>query len=912
MTSILYNFIRIIISSRLTFVLLCLGTGIFPPVLANSTETANRIEDEDKILDFAVDFHLTDADTPFVNSTVSLDHPDAWLFFDNIKPSDVKENHLTNIKINGTQFEPGVNGRLAIYAYGTVVIPHASTFQPLTVYADSSFTGDSAKMNIQVYYNSLGTMDNTITSIKLKRGYMATFATNADGTGYSRVFIADDKDVLIDKLQFQLDNKISFIRVFKYQWTTKKGWCQTGGSSRTSADLTNSTWYYSWSADQYSTDNLEYTVIKQNGGWPGWSEINNKGEVTHALGYNEPDRPDQANLSVDVALSEWPNMLKSGLRIGSPAPSDPFNGWLFEFVDRCDELNYRVDYVAIHCYWGGKSASQWYSDLKYVHDRTGRPIWITEWNNGANWTTESWPDDPEDLTEANAQKQLNDLKAILQVLDTAHFVERYSIYNWVEDARAIILADTLTPAGKYYAENHSRIAYNSVNEVVPQWNYSEPELTYKFLSLSRKINLSWTDDNGELTTGYKIEKKANNGEYETIYSSSDIEVSNYSDDLSTDLSGKITYRLCLQKADGDYVTSNEVSYYQTAGDNNVQVGKLLLNSTDWTACLFSEKYTETPAVILGIPSFNNITALTNRVNSINTSGFQFHLEPWLYLNQPSLSKNDVLSVITMPEGAYNFLGLDAIVGSATDISRDWVTITFEQSFDTVPVVFCSQVSNYTSFPTAFAVRNITKSDFEVRLVSEESITGTIIPERINFFAIEPGNGAINGMRINVGNTTEENGTTTTPVEIHCDTSYAEPVIFAGMLTANDNTFASTLRFYTTGDSVFNVFKQREISGTIGSVKKDKIGWMIMDISDDQEIVGIRQNLVKKEIPFYPNPVRDMMYFDFEKPVRVQIFDISGRKYVDAMVEQSININSLPSGIYLIKAKNTQPVRFIKE
>ena len=50
-------------------------------------------------------------------------------------------------------------------------------------------------------------------------------------------------------------------------------------------------------------------------------------------------------------------------------------------------------------------------------------MWITEWNNGANWTTESgWPDDPSLLTNANAQKQLSDLQGILQVMDTAHFV----------------------------------------------------------------------------------------------------------------------------------------------------------------------------------------------------------------------------------------------------------------------------------------------------------------------------------------------------------------------------------------------------------------------------------------------------------------------------------------------------------
>src|SRR5665647_255712 len=126
-------------------------------------------------------------------------------------------------------------------------------------------------------------------------------------------------------------------------------------------------------------------------------------------------------------------MLRTGLRIGSPACTN--FSWLYQFMDSCKARNYRVDYVAVHGYWGGKTPQNWYNDLKYIHDRTGRPIWITEWNNGANWTSEWWPSD----VPSQQAKQLADIKGILTVLDTAHFIERYSIYNWVEDKRAMIL-----------------------------------------------------------------------------------------------------------------------------------------------------------------------------------------------------------------------------------------------------------------------------------------------------------------------------------------------------------------------------------------------------------------------------------------------------------------------------------------
>ncbi|HKJ42675.1 MAG TPA: glycosyl hydrolase, partial [Sunxiuqinia sp.] len=446
-----------------------------------------------------IEFHIKNSSNAVQNSTITINNEDAWVFFDNVRPQDVITNYASSIHIGAGVLNPGTNGRVAIYAHGTVVMPYGAGFKPLTVYKEDNFTGDSTSMAVQTYYNSLGNFDNAIHSFKLKRGYMATFANNSDGTGYSRVYIADNEDLNISELPPELDGKISFIRVFNYQWVTKKGWCQTGSSAKTSADKTNSTWYYSWSADQTSTSNLEYSVIKQNWSWPGWNEINNKQDISHLLGYNEPDHTEQSNIAVDDAVAQWPEFLKSGLRVGAPATTN--FGWLYDFIDQCDARNYRVDYVAIHAYWGGKSPQSWYNDLKYIHERTGRPIWITEWNNGANWTNESWPDSNHALTDANATKQLNDLKGILQVLDTTSFIERYSIYNWVQDCRAIILNGNLTPAGEYYANDTSTIAFTHKNEVIPHWNNAaNPKLSLEFLAATRQIKLTWNDPNGELAS----------------------------------------------------------------------------------------------------------------------------------------------------------------------------------------------------------------------------------------------------------------------------------------------------------------------------------------------------------------------------------------------------------------------------
>ena len=303
---------------------------------------------------------------------------------------------------------------------------------------------------------------------------MATLANEKDGSGYSRVFIADKSDLIVDALQSELYGTVSFIRVFKWNWVTKKG------KSGWDPNILNGTCYYDWNVGGNTSLDVEYSVIRQNGGWPSWGAINGKSNVSHLLGFNEPDRPDQSNMKYEDMIAQWPAFMNSGLRIGSPAWSSAWTntgdgeGNLFDFVDKCDELNYRVDFVALHCYWGAASPTKWYNDLKYIYERTGRPLWITEWNNGANWTTEWWPDSDRSYTDANGNKQLNDMKGILEVLDTASFVERYFIYDWVEDCRAMVLGDTLTKAGEYYAANNSEEAYDSRYEVVPHWNYYAP------------------------------------------------------------------------------------------------------------------------------------------------------------------------------------------------------------------------------------------------------------------------------------------------------------------------------------------------------------------------------------------------------------------------------------------------------
>ncbi|WP_028374698.1 glycosyl hydrolase [Leeuwenhoekiella sp. MAR_2009_132] len=529
-------------------------------------------------LDTDAVLHLSNPIHPLINTTINLTSADAQLFFDGMRPSAVIASQLQYINVSGSPAINGSNIVVSSSGTGSVILAHSADYRPLTVYSEENFSGNSQQMQTVIPYKDLGDFDNAIRSIKLKKGYMATLASNADGTGYSKVFIAEDEDLEIAVLEPYLNQTVSFIRTMPWHEVTKKGLASGTNAEHVSLDIT---WYYNWNTGRESTPDIEYVPIRQTQYWPSLDAANTKAGYTHLLGYNEPDRPDQANMSVDAAIGAWPQLMQSGLRLGSPATSDPFNPWMADFMTKAEARNYRVDYMALHCYWY-KSATQWANDLKYIYDKYKRPIWITEWNIGANWTGHSFPDGPTLLTDANATKHKNDLIAVLNVLDNADYVERYSIYNWVQDARAMFVTiddnfktrnpnwesyewlktativrtvegDTgfsnvvLTPAGAYYATNTSNKAYDADFEFLRSWKPLAPELSYKVAEDYTSIDLNWTNTNFDLITKYVVERKLE-GEtkFSAFYESDDYTVLTKNDDIHS----TAAYRIRVIGKDG--------------------------------------------------------------------------------------------------------------------------------------------------------------------------------------------------------------------------------------------------------------------------------------------------------------------------------------------------------------------------
>ncbi|MBP5514805.1 MAG: hypothetical protein J6Y04_08540 [Bacteroidaceae bacterium] len=564
----------------------------------NNTRTVVSLSNTTMKLEGQIDFHIISESAPLTKCSINLASDQAWLIFDNTLPSDVISKYLSQIKINGRTATNGTNCRVAIYLNGALVMPCSSTDKVFVGYDGEQYSGEELKFGVGMHKN-LAKNANRIRSFRLKRGYMATVASGTTGSGYSRVYVADHHDIEVPVLPQALYGRISSITIKKWQYVSKKGWCSTTSNSSiaTECKKVRATWFYTWSADRASTYDTEYIPIRQHLFWPSVSQITEQTDATACLSFNEPEHSEQHTsdkCSCGGVISTWtsctktPDFQETGMRIGSPAPTDA--SWLKEYIGHCNDMAYRCDFVAIHSYWGTNEAANaqaWYNQLKSIYNNTKRPIWITEWNNGASWTTESWPSGYNEKLE----KQRKAIKEIQHMLDTCSFVERYAIYNWDTYYRAMINWDdgSVLPAGKVYRDAKSDFAYNSKVQFTPVWwtpSIKTPTLKTVINDIDETLTVTITNANGDLTDVLTLQRfNEETGLWEDYYTETqrylfDNDELTYSFPLSEIGGDGVQLRVYVRRTQGDEVYSLDSTAGYVVNPNIQTTSKTSVES--WT------------------------------------------------------------------------------------------------------------------------------------------------------------------------------------------------------------------------------------------------------------------------------------------------------------------------------------------
>ena len=241
---------------------------------------------------------------------------------------------------------------------------------------------------------------------------------------------------------------------------SKRGFADTGANYN-DLQATDAGWYYNWGTAPSSIGNYNanfYSMI-WGSGQSADSTINYALSVTstYLLGFNEPERTDQANLTVAQGTAIWDRVYSdtvaynsahgTSIKLISPAVSDTGAGeaWLSSFMATEGS---KVDAVAFHWYDddttnGAQAAADFENKVQYYHNTYGKPVFITEFADhdwGGTLGTAA-------MIAANTQM----INIVTPWLESQSYVAGYSWYNWFNDSALFnTTGASLTPSSLGY------------------------------------------------------------------------------------------------------------------------------------------------------------------------------------------------------------------------------------------------------------------------------------------------------------------------------------------------------------------------------------------------------------------------------------------------------------------------------
>jgi len=217
-------------------------------------------------------------------------------------------------------------------------------------------------------------------------------------------------------------------------------------------------WYYTWGTPMPGTPPQNCEFVSMFWGQGNVTDNNitavqqfaAQGKVKYVLGFNEPDRSDQSNMTVSQALALWPKLESIGLPLGSPAASWPTHQWIYDFMDSAIKEKLRVDFICVHMYVGTDDKS-FVQVLQDLYNKYHLPIWITE------FATADWSASTPAANQYTAAAALGFMQRLLPQLESLSFVQRYSWFSGDPNSSALwpsALVDAngqLTTLGAWYA-----------------------------------------------------------------------------------------------------------------------------------------------------------------------------------------------------------------------------------------------------------------------------------------------------------------------------------------------------------------------------------------------------------------------------------------------------------------------------
>ncbi|KAF5392853.1 hypothetical protein D9757_000956 [Collybiopsis confluens] len=204
----------------------------------------------------------------------------------------------------------------------------------------------------------------------------------------------------------------------------KRGIAYETSSNPDPSHLANTaiSWLYNWgdTAPAKLPSGIQFVPMQWGkNGIEGFQTKAKAAKATYVLGFNEPERPDQANMPVATAVQlfkQYITPLRSqGIKVGAPAVSSAPEGqaWIKAFAQQCTGC---FDFIPLH--WYGTGSSNFLAYLDTMHKDPALAtyhFWVTEFG---------------DTTMNNAATVKTFLTDTVKGMDGLSYVDRYAWFDY--------------------------------------------------------------------------------------------------------------------------------------------------------------------------------------------------------------------------------------------------------------------------------------------------------------------------------------------------------------------------------------------------------------------------------------------------------------------------------------------------
>ncbi len=336
---------------------------------------------------------------------------------------------------------------------------------------------------------------------------------------------------------------------------------------------------------------------------------------------------------------------------------------------------------------------------------------------------------------------------------------------------------------------------------------------------------------------------------------------------------------------------------------------------------------ENPIVVMGPVERKGAQPVTIRIDSITNNSFNYQIDEWDYLDGSHIP--ETISYLVVEAGVHELTNGKKIVAGkeVAAINQKWRTVDFGTALSETPVVL-TQISSYKGNQAVVTrQRDITSTDFGVRVFEEKKNDGKHVREDMDWIAIETGIDSEASTNFEV--TLLDQGFDQQFRSVNFIQSYSnEPVVVAAIQTDNDLDPAG-LRFINKSSSAVEIKVEEENSTGDGFLRDadERIGYVVFGAPGNLEgislnmdqAVALKSQLIQNgdmEGGFFKlgqNPVATTLSFAYDlnqdQSTKIVIYDLMGRQVAfKELTELSkgqhvdqMDVSKLPTGIYIVKA-----------